>query len=82
MARDHGAGRVDLSIGTRRDLLPGAPAPALRLSDELDSLHEAREVARIASAAKKPNAAGQAPIRPVAKKPVPDLKDPFADQGE
>ena len=72
----------NLGIGTRRDLLPGAPAPAVRLSDELDSLHEAREVARTAGGAKKPSAPGKAPSRPAAKKPAVDLKDPFASGGE
>ncbi len=44
----------DLGIGTRRDLLPGSgPAPAMRLSDELDALHEVREVARTASGTTK-----------------------------
>ena len=66
----------DLGIGTRRDLLPGAgPTPALRLTDELDTLHEAREAARPSSPAKKP--AKSAAIRPAAKKPPADLKDPF-----
>ena len=70
----------DLGIGTRRDLLPGAgPKPALRLTDELDALHEAREAAR-PSPAKKP--AKGAVNRPVAKKPPVDLKDPFGDGGE
>ena len=71
----------DLGIGTRRDLLPGAgPASALRLSDELDSLHEVREAARTSSAAKKP-AKGVAP-RPTVKKPPADLKDPFGKADE
>jgi len=70
----------DLGIGTRRDLLPGAPPlPSLRLNDELDSLHEARALAQGPSASKKssPKAA-----RPVAKKAAVDLKDPFAKGGE
>ncbi len=71
----------NLGIGTRRDLLPGAQAPAQRLSDELDSLHEAREVGRT-TAPKKPGAAAKAPARPPAKKPAADLKDPFASGGE
>ena len=72
----------NLGIGTRRDLLPGTPAPALRLSDELDTLHEAREAARATAGSKKPSAAGKAPSRSAPKKPVPDLKDPFANGGE
>jgi serine/threonine protein kinase len=71
----------NLGIGTRRDLLPSnGPGPALRLSDELDALHEAREVARTSSTAKKP--AKGAAARPTAKKPPADLKDPFAKGGE
>jgi serine/threonine protein kinase len=70
----------NLGIGTRRDLLPGTPAPALRLTDELDSLHEAREVAR-AAGSKKPTLARPA-NRPATKKPAVDLKDPFASGGE
>ena len=71
----------DLGIRTRRDLLPGAPpTPALRLSDELDTLHEAREAARPSSSAKKPPKS--AAIRPTAKKPPADLKDPFGKGGE
>jgi serine/threonine-protein kinase len=71
----------DLGIATRRDLLPGAtPMPSMRLSDELDSLHEARELARGASAAKKPAARG-APRSAVKKAPA-DLKDPFAGGNE
>jgi eukaryotic-like serine/threonine-protein kinase len=67
----------DLGIATRRDLLPGAtPPPAMRLSDELDTLHEAREVARTATGSKKPAPKAPAP-RPAAKKPAADLKDPF-----
>ena len=70
----------DLGIATRRDLLPGAtPAPALRLSDELDTLHEAREAARGANTKK---AASKAAPRPAAKKPAADLKDPFGKGGE
>jgi hypothetical protein len=62
-------------------LLPGAgPTPALRLTDELDALHEAREAARPSSPAKKP--AKGAAIRPAAKKPPADLKDPFGNGGE
>jgi len=71
----------DLGIGTRRDLLPGAaPLPSMRLSDELDSLHEARALAQGASAAKKssPKAAVRSPVKKVAG----DLKDPFAKGGE
>ena len=73
----------DLGIATRRDLLPGAPAPALRLSDELESLHEAREAARagVGVGAKKSTAKG-AVARPSAKKPAADLKDPFGTGGE
>jgi hypothetical protein len=71
----------DLGIGTRRDLLPNTgPAPALRLSDELDALHEAREVARTSSTAKKP--AKGAAARPTPKKAPVDLKDPFGKGGE
>jgi hypothetical protein len=71
----------DLGIRTRRDLLPGAaPVPALRLSDELDTLREAREAARPSSPSKKP--AKSAAIRPAAKKPPADLKDPFGAGGE
>jgi serine/threonine protein kinase len=71
----------DLGIRTRRDLLPGAPpAPALRLSDELDTLHEARVAARPSTPAKKP--AKSAAIRPTVKKPPADLKDPFGEVGE
>jgi eukaryotic-like serine/threonine-protein kinase len=72
----------DLGIGTRRDLLPGAgPKPALRLTDELDMLHEAREAARPTAPARKP--AKAAAIRPTAaKKPPADLKDPFGKGGE
>jgi serine/threonine-protein kinase len=61
----------DLGIRTRRDLLPGAqPLPAaVALSDELDSLHEARQLARSATSGKKPG--GKAPTtRTVVKKPV------------
>ena len=71
----------DLGIGTRRDLLPGAaPLPSMRLSDELDSLREARALAQGASASKKspPKAAARSP----AKKAAVDLKDPFAKGGE
>jgi serine/threonine-protein kinase len=71
----------DLGIATRRDLLPGAaPMPSLRLSDELDSLHEAREMARTATSAKK--ATVRPAARPTAKKPPADLKDPFRSGGE
>jgi eukaryotic-like serine/threonine-protein kinase len=71
----------DLGIRTRRDLLPGAPpAPALRLSDELDTLHEAREAARPSPPAKK--TVKSAAIRPITKKPPADLKDPFGEVGE
>jgi serine/threonine protein kinase len=73
----------DLGIATRRDLLPGAPAPAMRLTDELDALHEAREVARVTATSKK---AAKTPARPpaaaAAKKPPADLKDPFRKGGE
>ena len=72
----------DLGIATRRDLLPGAPAPALRLTDELDTLHEAREAARLTTSAKKPAAKGVARPPTAAKKPAPDLKDPFGKGGE
>jgi serine/threonine protein kinase len=71
----------DLGIRTRRDLLPGAtplPASSVRLSDELDSLQEARELAKTATT-KKP--ASKAPARLAAKKPPGDLKDPFGDKG-
>ena len=55
----------DLGIATRRDLLPGAaPMPSLRLSDELDSLHEARSLAHNASGGKK------APAKPVTARPA------------
>jgi serine/threonine-protein kinase len=68
----------DLGIATRKDLLPGAaPTAAMRLTDELDTLHEARELAtRAATPSKKQprSAAAKAP----AKKPPADLKDPFA----
>jgi serine/threonine-protein kinase len=66
----------NLGIATRRDLLPGAPStPSLRLTDELDSLREARELARSAPAsAKRPSKAPRAP----AKKSTADLKDPFS----
>jgi serine/threonine protein kinase len=71
----------DLGIATRRDLLPGSgPAPAMRLTDELDALHEAREAARTTTSVKRPTAKG-AP-RPPAKKPAADLKDPFGKGGE
>jgi serine/threonine-protein kinase len=67
----------NLGIATRRDLLPGATStPSLRLTDELDSLREARELARSAPAtAKKPSKAPRAP----AKRATVDLKDPFRD---
>jgi hypothetical protein len=71
----------DLGIATRRDLLPGAaPMPSMRLSDELDSLREARELARGSSAAKKP--AAKSSPRNTAKKAPADLKDPFASGNE
>jgi serine/threonine protein kinase len=71
----------DLGIATRRDLLPhSGAAPAMRLTDELDALHEAREVARSTAATKKPTPKGAA--RPPAKKPPADLKDPFGKGGE
>jgi hypothetical protein len=64
----------DLGIRTRRDLLPGAaPLPSVPLQQELDALHEARELARNAPP-KKPAPRGA--VRP-AKKPAGDLKDPF-----
>jgi len=70
----------DLGIATRRDLLPGAlPAPSVRLSDELDSLREAREMARSVNTPKK--AAKPASKAPV-KKATTDLKDPFGTHGE
>jgi serine/threonine-protein kinase len=71
-----------LGIATRRDLLPGAlPAPSVRLSDELDSLREAREIGRSASSSsKKP--AGKPAAKPQVKKATTDLKDPFAARGE
>jgi hypothetical protein len=47
----------------------------MRLSDELDSLHEARELGRTATTPKKP-ASKPAP-RLAPKKATPDLKDPF-----
>jgi serine/threonine protein kinase len=68
----------NLGIGTRRDLLPGAaPLPSVPLSEELDSLREAREVARAASTSKK---TAKAAPRAMAKKPPADLKDPFAER--
>jgi len=71
----------NLGIATRRDLLPGAgPAPALRLNDELEVLHEAREVARSSAPSKKP--AAKSTPRPASKKPPADLKDPFGKGGE
>jgi serine/threonine protein kinase len=71
----------DLGIATRRDLLPGAPpVSSVLLSDELDSLHEARALAQSASAAKK--GASKAPARPAAKKAPADLKDPFGAKSE
>lgn len=72
----------DLGIATRRDLLPGAaPSPSMRLADELDSLREARELARSASTPKKPPTKAAAP-RPTSKKLAADLKDPFASRDE
>jgi eukaryotic-like serine/threonine-protein kinase len=72
----------DLGIRTRRDLLPGAipmPSGTVRLSDELDSLHEVRQLARSASSKKTPAPATKAPNRPNAAKKAPaDLKDPFS----
>ena len=71
----------DLGIAPRRDLLPGAaPMPSVRLSDELDSLHEARALAQSASAAKK--GASKPAARPSSKKGPADLKDPFGPSGE
>ncbi len=70
----------DLGIRTRRDLLPGAipmPSSTVRLSDELESLREARELARTATVAKKPTTKSPARAQ-LAKKPPADLKDPFA----
>jgi serine/threonine-protein kinase len=74
----------DLGIATRRDLLPGAaPMPSMRLSDELDSLHEARSLAHSASGSKKAPAKPAATAsRPAAKKAPADLKDPFRSGGE
>ena len=73
----------DLGIATRRDLLPGTPAPAMRLTDELDALHEAREAARVTATSKKPaKPAARAPAAAAAKKPAADLKDPFGKGGE
>jgi serine/threonine protein kinase len=70
----------NLGIAPRRDLLPGAPPmPAVALSDELDSLHEARELAR-SGAAKKTAKPG--PRSPATKKAPVDLKDPFNSGGE
>jgi serine/threonine protein kinase len=79
----------DLGIRTRRDLLPGGsplamPSAAMRLNDELDSLHEAREVGRGASStggtkkAATSAPASKAAPRPAPKKAPADLKDPFA----
>jgi eukaryotic-like serine/threonine-protein kinase len=71
----------DLGIATRRDLLPGAmPTPSVRLSDELDSLREARELGRSVTPVKKPLSKPAA--RPPVKKVTADLKDPFASRGE
>jgi serine/threonine protein kinase len=73
----------DLGIRTRRDLLPGGspvplPSAAMRLSDELDSLHEARAVARSATLTRKTQSAPAKPsARTSPKKPPADLKDPF-----
>jgi serine/threonine protein kinase len=74
----------DLGIATRRDLLPGAaPMPSMRLSDELDSLHEARSLAHNASGSKKAAPPRPAPVRPATAKKAPaDLKDPFRSGGE
>jgi serine/threonine protein kinase len=72
----------NLGIATRRDLLPGAPAPAMRLTDELDTLHEAREAARHTTSSKKPAAKGVTRPPTATKKPAPDLKDPFGKGGE
>ena len=70
----------NLGIATRRDLLPGATkvaSPTVKLSEELDSLREARELARTAAAAsaKKTN---KAAAKTPSKKATTDLKDPFA----
>ncbi|MDF3068844.1 MAG: uncharacterized protein K0R38_4445 [Polyangiaceae bacterium] len=72
----------DLGIRTRRDLLPGGnplplPSATMRLDDELDSLHEARQVARTATQLKKAPAGAKPAARPAVKKPPADLKDPF-----
>jgi len=73
----------DLGIATRRDLLPGAgPKPALRLTDELDALHEAREAARSTTSSKKPGPKAAARATAAVKKPPADLKDPFGKGGE
>jgi eukaryotic-like serine/threonine-protein kinase len=65
----------DLGIRTRRDLLPGAPPlSSVPLRDDLDALHEARELARNTPPSKKP--APRTAARSV-KKPAADLKDPF-----
>jgi eukaryotic-like serine/threonine-protein kinase len=70
----------DLGIATRRDLLPNAhalPTSSVRLTDELDSLHEARELSlRAATSGGKKTSTKGAP-RPTAKKAPADLKDPF-----
>ena len=72
----------DLGIATRRDLLPGAkPMPSMRLNDELDSLHEARELARSATV-KKPAKSAARPAPAPAKRAPADLKDPFRSSGE
>jgi hypothetical protein len=70
----------DLGIATRRDLLPGAmPTPSTRLSDELDSLREARELGRSSAGPKKP----PRPWRRSPRQKAPaDLKDPFGQRGE
>jgi serine/threonine-protein kinase len=69
----------DLGIATRRDLLPGAePMPTARLTDELDSLHEARELGRVAA----PKKTVKSTRSSAGKKPPADLKDPFGKGGE
>jgi hypothetical protein len=67
-----------LGIATRKDLLPGAaPLASMRLSDELDTLHEARELATRATGPSKKQPRSAAAKIPAKKAPA-DLKDPFA----